>query len=357
MELYHSVPFFCYLLGKSLSQSRENSFRRVCLLGVSVLGTFVVVWFPYLGDWNRSMQVWKRLFPFGRGLYEDKVANVWCSLSVVVKLKQLLSLPSLLRLTTVATLTALVPSSWDLLRNPTPYRFILALVRPCVCVCLCVCEVLFCFQQVNSSLVFFLFSFQVHEKSILLAVLPASLLTHHHPHTLTWFQLLSLFSMYPLLTRDGLALPCWALGGLYLTLSLHLSPAPTGSSGWLHTVAKILVMYGLCASTCVCVCVLVCVKVLFFDSKFVLFPGSWLSLPPSLGLRCLALGLSAPTPPSPLPPPHILTILPPPPHPHHSHSLPPVHSHHCNTLPPGCTHFWCRRGNTHCQGNQNHGNR
>ncbi|KAJ3202677.1 hypothetical protein HDU67_000362, partial [Dinochytrium kinnereticum] len=34
-------------------------------------------------------QVLHRVFPLQRGLYEDKVANVWCALSVIVKLKNL----------------------------------------------------------------------------------------------------------------------------------------------------------------------------------------------------------------------------------------------------------------------------
>ena len=69
-----------------------------------------------------------RLFPVGRGLYEDKVANVWCTLAPVIKLRQLLSRASLLRLSTATTLLAVLPSSWNLLWNPVPYRFILALV-------------------------------------------------------------------------------------------------------------------------------------------------------------------------------------------------------------------------------------
>ena len=127
MELYHALPFFCYLLGKAMagSKSRGQCLKRVGLLGVAVVSTFVIIWFPFLGNWN---QVLHRLFPFARGLYEDKVANIWCSVSVLVKLRRLFSLPMLVKLTTVSTLTALVPSSWNLLRNPTPFRFILALV-------------------------------------------------------------------------------------------------------------------------------------------------------------------------------------------------------------------------------------
>ena len=46
-----------------------------------------------------------RLFPFARGLFEDKVANVWCSLDVVLKLRNL-SIPFLARLRCVPTAAA-----------------------------------------------------------------------------------------------------------------------------------------------------------------------------------------------------------------------------------------------------------
>ncbi len=35
------------------------------------------------------------MFPIGRGVFEDKVANFWCSLSVVIKVKSLLPPASL----------------------------------------------------------------------------------------------------------------------------------------------------------------------------------------------------------------------------------------------------------------------
>ena len=68
------------------------------------------------------------MFPFSRGLYEDKVANFWCTASVVVKLRQLLSRDMLTMLAAVTTLLAVLPSGLHLLLNPTPYCFILALV-------------------------------------------------------------------------------------------------------------------------------------------------------------------------------------------------------------------------------------
>ena len=114
----------------------------------------------------------------------------------------------------------------------------------------------FCSAQINSSLVFFLLSFQVHEKSILLALLPSSLLIPHHPHTVAWFQLLALFSLYPLLAKDGLVLATWALGALYTTLAFSL-PSPSSSSssnrGKLSRMAKIVVSLYFPLPECFCV--------------------------------------------------------------------------------------------------------
>lgn len=56
-----------------------------------------------------------------------------------------------------------------------------------------------------SGLAFFLLSFQVHEKSILLACLPASLLLLREGLPACGFLGLAAFSMYPLLRRDGLS--------------------------------------------------------------------------------------------------------------------------------------------------------
>lgn len=82
------------------------------------------------------------------------------------------------------TATALVPSSISLLIKPKKKQFLYALV--------------------NSSLAFFLFSFQVHEKSILIAAVPAILIFPLDPFMVFWFLQVSTFSMFPLLVKDGL---------------------------------------------------------------------------------------------------------------------------------------------------------
>ncbi len=166
MELYHALPFFFYLLGKSFQnqskgddkKSSASLFRgvfNVLKIGSVVLLTFGLLWFPFYQARGSDgvLQVFRRLFPFNRGLYEDKVANFWCSVSVIVKVRQLFSQGSLVVVSGVLTLLAALPSSVNLLWQPRPYNFLLALVSVCMCVysmCVYVClqYVCMCLQYV-----------------------------------------------------------------------------------------------------------------------------------------------------------------------------------------------------------------
>uniref|UniRef100_A0A8C2KU25 Alpha-1,3-glucosyltransferase n=1 Tax=Cyprinus carpio TaxID=7962 RepID=A0A8C2KU25_CYPCA len=191
MELYHSLPFFCYLLGKCIKQGLTGrGFFQLAKISLTVLVTFALCWMPFLSDPKQPLQVLHRLFPFGRGLFEDKVANTWCSLNVLIKIKTLLSRETQLFLSFALTLLFILPSSLKLLSKPNLWQFKLALV--------------------NSSLAFFLFSFQVHEKSILLAAL------------LMFFLFVFFHSMLPLLVKDGLLLPYVVTSLAFLFLSLYL---------------------------------------------------------------------------------------------------------------------------------------
>jgi len=73
-------------------------------LGVTVLATFAVLLIPFVdrnGDWQATREtlghIVQRVFPLARGLYEDKVANVWCSVSPMFKLSRF-ELPVILRI-------------------------------------------------------------------------------------------------------------------------------------------------------------------------------------------------------------------------------------------------------------------
>ncbi|KAH9523513.1 hypothetical protein Btru_040195 [Bulinus truncatus] len=74
---------------------------------------------------------------------------------------------------------------------------------------------------INSALIFFLFSFHVHEKTILLAIIPAILVITFDPFIVVWFMLISIFSMLPLLIKDGLLLPTVATVGLFWIICTH----------------------------------------------------------------------------------------------------------------------------------------
>ncbi|GAU96683.1 hypothetical protein RvY_08094 [Ramazzottius varieornatus] len=201
MSLYLALPFFFYLLGRCHQAGRKAGSTKLVKIGAAVIGTFILCWWPYLWNFDDATQVVRRLFPFSRGIFEDKVANVWCALNIIVKLHRF-NTGVLAAVSTLATLFGNVFSSLDLFRNPNDHKFRYALV--------------------NSALAFFLFSFQVHEKGILLPVLPATLLLTDDPIAATWFIIAATFSMFPLLLKDGLALPTYAMVTLFLTLSCTL---------------------------------------------------------------------------------------------------------------------------------------
>jgi alpha-1,3-glucosyltransferase len=115
----------------------------------------------------------------------------------------------------IVTLLAVLPSSMDILLKPKLCKFLLSVI--------------------NSSLAFFLFSFQVHEKSILLAAIPVALYLPVEPLPCTWFLFISTFSMLPLLLKDGLLISYIALTVFYsvsvlLTVNLGLSDLACNSA-------------------------------------------------------------------------------------------------------------------------------
>ena len=59
MELYHALPFFCFLLGKALQGERRV--QKVVSLGVAVIATFVICWLPFLTSADLTLQVLHRL--------------------------------------------------------------------------------------------------------------------------------------------------------------------------------------------------------------------------------------------------------------------------------------------------------
>lgn len=137
-------------------------------------------WLPPFASLSAILQPVTRIFPFARGLFEDKVSNFWCASNVVFKWKTWASSASLVKISTALTALGFLPAVAGLLRSAithiglrdekdsqskhhTPFLPLLP------------------YALLTSSMSFFLFSFQVHEKTILLPLLPVTLLLSGAP--------------------------------------------------------------------------------------------------------------------------------------------------------------------------------
>ncbi|KAK2781215.1 Glucosyltransferase-like protein [Emmonsiellopsis sp. PD_33] len=150
-----------------------------------------------------------RIFPFARGLFEDKVANVWCTIHTFYKLHRFPT-SILQRASLAATILSILPPSIIIGRYPRPTLLPLALA--------------------STAWGFFLCSFQVHEKSILLPLLPMTLLlgsdgglSKETRAWVGWANMLGVWTLFPLLRRDELRVPYFVLTLLWAYL-LGLPP-------------------------------------------------------------------------------------------------------------------------------------
>jgi alpha-1,3-glucosyltransferase len=225
MTLYYAPAVFCYLLGrcfapttpKALENGRKFVISRFVALGGTVLVTFALLWWPFVvygpdgtTALDRMTHVMRRIIPLQRGLFEGKVSNIWCVLSVKpIRIRE--RFPAELQPLAALALTLLLvlPSGYKLFqtgqeqeqratrqgqakghRGPSgesdnDWKILL-------------------WGTTSSALAFFLASFQVHEKSLLLALAPASLLFAEDALFSIWFSLIAAWTMWPLLVIDRL---------------------------------------------------------------------------------------------------------------------------------------------------------
>ncbi|GAM86675.1 hypothetical protein ANO11243_046930 [Dothideomycetidae sp. 11243] len=167
------------------------------------------IYYPYVLQMGQAIH---RIFPFARGVFEDKVANIWCAIhsSGLHKLHQYDS--SLLSRAALA-LTSL------------------AILPPCFVIFLKPRRLLIPWAFATCAWGFFLCSYQVHEKNVLLPLLPMTLLLASEkgltPNMRAWIgfaNTLGSWTMYPLLQRDELRIPYFVLTLLWAWL-LGLPPA------------------------------------------------------------------------------------------------------------------------------------
>ncbi|KAJ2842034.1 Glucosyltransferase-like protein, partial [Coemansia erecta] len=108
MALYYAPAVFFFLLAKCFQPN--HGLLLFIKLGIAVVFTFGLHLLPWMQSTEQLTQIFIRVFPVARGLYEDKVANVWCALNVVIKLRSMFDTTDLLRLATAATSLAFLPA-------------------------------------------------------------------------------------------------------------------------------------------------------------------------------------------------------------------------------------------------------
>ncbi|PWN43940.1 ALG6, ALG8 glycosyltransferase [Ceraceosorus guamensis] len=116
MALYFAPAVFAIMLGRCAGLARVGFERGlICFTGIGAvtLITTLVLFSPWLYSPSALFQVIHRIFPLARGIFEDKVSNVWCFLSVLplpqrYKLRNLFEVSSLAKVSLIATLLAIL---------------------------------------------------------------------------------------------------------------------------------------------------------------------------------------------------------------------------------------------------------
>lgn len=126
MSLYYSPVFFFVLLRKCFVQPTwSKCVFKFLLIGLTVIGTFGLLWFPFClyhdlyeeTCTSSLLHVLQRQFPFSRGIFEDKVSNLWYALSVVYDYREVLPSGQIVYFSLGLTLTLLAPIGYQLLTS------------------------------------------------------------------------------------------------------------------------------------------------------------------------------------------------------------------------------------------------
>jgi alpha-1,3-glucosyltransferase len=212
MTLYYAPAVFFYLLGRCFADKGKYAAPRFVALGATVMVTFVSLWWPFVvygpddtAVLERLMHVIRRIIPLQRGLFEGKVSNIWCALSVKpVRIRNRIpaNLQPLAAL--FLTLALAAPAAYKLFLTGRARRIDASVARSSSRSSGASDWTLLLWGTTASALAFFLASFQVHEKSLLLVLAPASLLLLDDGPFVIWFSILAAWTMWPLLVMDRL---------------------------------------------------------------------------------------------------------------------------------------------------------
>lgn len=175
-----------------LTPSRSGRlFARLAVVTLASFITLFLPWLPPFAPLDAILEPIVRIFPFFRGLFEDKVANFWCATNIVLKWRTWFSRGTLVKMSATLTALGFAPSVFGLLysgfklSSPSSQSPEKKATNSASSPLL----PLLPYALLGSSLSFFLFSFQVHEKTILVPLLPLTLLLSSAANDSFTFQL------------------------------------------------------------------------------------------------------------------------------------------------------------------------
>lgn len=128
MGLYYSPFFFVFLLCKCYFVSNRwiDRVKHLLKIGSTVIVSFALLWMPFCVFANSEdeetcvssvLLVLSRQFPFSRGIFEDKVANLWFTLSRFIDYRAFVPLTSLIRFSLILTLLLLSPTMYKIISS------------------------------------------------------------------------------------------------------------------------------------------------------------------------------------------------------------------------------------------------
>ena len=204
MGMYYAIPFPIYVIRYLTKKDFVNNFISFLLYGIVTISSLCLIWSPWL-FYQNYQNVLQRIFPIWRGIFEDKVATFWCVLNIVYKLSKLsqgLLIKCSLLLTVMSTI---IPIICMLFGNNFSRQ-------------------IFNLSFFIVSFGFYLFSFHVHEKTIIVPYLAYLLCFFKIKEILPSFNLISMFSMYPMLKRENQIIPYFVLSfSFYIVIKIIIS--------------------------------------------------------------------------------------------------------------------------------------
>ncbi|KAL0221434.1 hypothetical protein RCL1_001288 [Eukaryota sp. TZLM3-RCL] len=213
------APFFFFSILFSCFKAATWCRRVINLLAVSftTLTTFLLLWLPFILT-NTHVNVLYRIFPVFRGIFEDKVANFWSSFAPLINYMDV-DKNLLLKFSLLFSLVTIIPSIIYLLLN---FRSKISHNSSDISVNLLLCLAL-------SSMTTFIFGYQIHEKTLLIAAVPlilflnfSKLFQNFWNFVAPFFEFIVCSSLFPLLLRDGLILQYFVVI-IYLLLRIFYS--------------------------------------------------------------------------------------------------------------------------------------